>query len=127
MEVEREPSQCRLPPLPSPSLPQLPQTGARFNIIGAIAYNNLEGGRKHNQSKRGWGGGHLLTEALKVWRGGAVGKGKKATAPKAHMELADYHGNMNADFFEEWFRVLCRDVLTKEEYGRCLIKMDGAK
>ncbi len=65
--------------------------------------------------------------ALKVWRGGVAGNGKKPKVPKPHMELADYHGNMNADFFEEWFRVLCRDVLTKEEYGRCLIKMDGAK
>ncbi len=73
-----------------------------------------------------WAGGHLVSKSLLVWRGKASAKGK-AKAPKADEELEDYHGNMNADVFEKWFEKLCKEHLPAEQYGRCLIKMDGAK
>jgi hypothetical protein len=110
---------------------QLPQKGPRFNILGAIAYNKLVGDKMRSKNRRHWAGGHLLSDALMVWRGQAKVKGK-AKAPAPGEELEDYHGNMNADVFEMWFEKLCRDVLKKADdpaskYGPCLIKMDGAK
>ena len=38
--------------------------------------------------------------------------------------LCDYHGNFNAEMFELWFELLCKNAA--EDHGPCDIKLDGA-
>ncbi len=118
---------------------ELPSSkGLRYNIIGAIAYDSIH----RTGPKRGvWTGGHLLQ--LDVWKGNAkakssvkrlkVGDAEDASAAPApvgkHVYAeGDYHGNMNSEFFEEWLDRLCAKLASDpKRYGRCLLKMDGAK
>ena len=89
--------------------------GNRYVIVGAGVVQ-----KENDHIKASW-----VNDAIKVWNTSKrrrMGPGGGSDSDDYQFE-EDYHGNMNADKFERWFRGLCE--MCEEMYGPSIIIMDG--